>query len=342
MVAGTTKTEELRALVFAQILRGDFLPGGRIPPEREMAELAGVSRVTVRRAYSALERAGVLQRTQGSGTAISTALRGNSAPPREVALVSAQLDRFSVEFVAAMEAELRERDVLLVLKLTDSAQGEEQAVVETLAKGVFNLVVWPQGGGRLPELARRLRVLGANLVFFDRVFPGPGADFIGLDNADALRRLVEHALAAGCRRLVFVGHSGLAVDSDRARRESFTELCSGAGAECELRELPWAGDQRRAAAALLRKRRGEKERTAFICVNDSVALALRAVAPRLPHLYGIDGLADPRADRIVTVRQPLREFARGAVRLLFEQQKLGERWQAREVLLKGELLEQGV
>jgi DNA-binding GntR family transcriptional regulator len=43
-------------------------PGDRLPPERELATLAGVSLVTARRALAELEAAGVLRREQGRGT----------------------------------------------------------------------------------------------------------------------------------------------------------------------------------------------------------------------------------------------------------------------------------
>lgn len=342
MKSETTKTEQLRAAVFAQILRGEYQPGARLPTERDMAQLTKMSRVTVRRAYAELEQAGILKRTQGSGTEISTALRGNSAAPREVALVSARLDRFSVEFVAAMEAALRARDVLLVLKITDSPQAEEEAVLDLMACGVRNLVIWPQGGGRLPELARRLRVLGANLVFFDRMLPGESADFVGLDNAAAMRLLLDHAQSAGCRRMVFVGHAGLNVDSDRLRRESFERLCKERGLAYELCALPWEGERQAAARDLLHAQRAVNKScvpAAYLCVNDSLALELRAADAAVPHLYGIDGFVNPARDRIVTVQQPLDTLAQETVALLFRQQKLGDKWKSKEVLLKGRLLE---
>jgi DNA-binding GntR family transcriptional regulator len=44
---------------------GDLRPGDRLPPERQLAEELGVSRMTLRQALEALERRGLVRRTVG-------------------------------------------------------------------------------------------------------------------------------------------------------------------------------------------------------------------------------------------------------------------------------------
>jgi GntR family transcriptional regulator len=51
----------------AAIRSGRLEPGTRLPPERELAESIGVSRMTVRQALGALERDGLLRRVVGRG-----------------------------------------------------------------------------------------------------------------------------------------------------------------------------------------------------------------------------------------------------------------------------------
>jgi len=50
------------------LLRGRYKAGDRIPPEAELVEALGVSRVTVRAGLARLVERGVLERRQGSGT----------------------------------------------------------------------------------------------------------------------------------------------------------------------------------------------------------------------------------------------------------------------------------
>src|SRR4051812_19826426 len=49
------------------IRQGAYAPGGRLPPERELAERLNVSRSTLRLALHDLERAGVVVRRPGRG-----------------------------------------------------------------------------------------------------------------------------------------------------------------------------------------------------------------------------------------------------------------------------------
>lgn len=62
-------TEALRA----QIAAGAWSPGTQIPPEDQLCELFGVSRITVRHAVQKLEMEGLLRRDQGRGTFVRDA-----------------------------------------------------------------------------------------------------------------------------------------------------------------------------------------------------------------------------------------------------------------------------
>jgi GntR family transcriptional regulator len=50
---------------------GELAPGARLPPERDFAERLGVSRMTVRQAFDALARAGLVERGVGRGTFVA-------------------------------------------------------------------------------------------------------------------------------------------------------------------------------------------------------------------------------------------------------------------------------
>lgn len=59
---------QVKAAILETIRRGDTKPGERIPPEPQLAETYGVSRITVRRAISDLCTTGYLVKRQGKGT----------------------------------------------------------------------------------------------------------------------------------------------------------------------------------------------------------------------------------------------------------------------------------
>ena len=74
--------EQLRAL----IERGEFEPGTRLPPERDLANQLGVSRPSVREALIALEVEGRVEVRMGSGIYVRAP---EAATPRDAALMQA-------------------------------------------------------------------------------------------------------------------------------------------------------------------------------------------------------------------------------------------------------------
>jgi GntR family transcriptional repressor for pyruvate dehydrogenase complex len=57
------------------ILRGEYRPGDKLPPERQLAEALGVNRATLREALKNLEQAGLVRIRQGDGTRVQDFLQ---------------------------------------------------------------------------------------------------------------------------------------------------------------------------------------------------------------------------------------------------------------------------
>lgn len=62
----TQIAEQIRS----SILAGEFAPGDKLPPERELAEMFGVSRPSVREALNVLTSSGLVLSYQGGGTVV--------------------------------------------------------------------------------------------------------------------------------------------------------------------------------------------------------------------------------------------------------------------------------
>ncbi len=332
------KTFFIRNAIFNDILSGKYTIGQRLPTENEISTRHNVSRVTVRRAYGALAALGILERRQGNGTFVAdTRWHGNSEEISQVAFLTAIKDPFAMEFLESFQKQLDLRDLLCILKITEQDPAkEEQAAIELVGKGVRNMIIWPSRNFHCDTFSR-LRLLGTNMVFFDRMFPGEYADYVGLDNDDAVGRLIENALANNVERLFFVSHSGLDADSDKQREKAFLKYCSKHSIEHYVNYVPWQGNVK---DAVCRQKHNwlTGNKTAIICVNDLVAVEVRQNVDDSVLVYGIDGLQQAVEAGITTVKQPFAEMAKKCIELLCRQQKLGQRWKSRKIEIKGSLV----
>jgi len=70
--------EQVAGQVTDLVARGEFRPGDRLPPERDLAKLLGVSRPTVREAMIALEIAGLVDVRVGAGAFVTDKARNGT------------------------------------------------------------------------------------------------------------------------------------------------------------------------------------------------------------------------------------------------------------------------
>ena len=63
-------SSQIAEQIRTSILNGEFAPGDKLPPERELAEMFGVSRPSVREALNILASSGLVMSYQGGGTVV--------------------------------------------------------------------------------------------------------------------------------------------------------------------------------------------------------------------------------------------------------------------------------
>ncbi len=82
----TVLSQEIAKRILGLIQDGQISPGEKLPPERKLAELLGVSRPSVREALRALQFLDVIEVKQGDGTYVSSLKPEQLARPVEVIL----------------------------------------------------------------------------------------------------------------------------------------------------------------------------------------------------------------------------------------------------------------
>ena len=330
------KYEKVREKICSCLLDGTLHRGSLVPTEREMAAQLGVSRVTVRNAYCKLCDTGILTRGRGrAGTRISENFQGHAKTSRLVAVVSTLHNRFARSFIEAIQRRCLDHDLLAVLAVTPERSAEQsEMALGMVTRGIGNLVVWGFGRDLDFQLFERLRILGVNQVFFDRVAPSGGfADFVSLDNQHAVRTLLKYAENAWHpRRIVGIDIGGLQIDSSIERREELERECARYALPIDWRILPWCSTAQDRNILCRDLHDGD----AVFAVNDTMALRVRRCLPDI-RIISVDGTPEAADAGIVSYHQPIDRLAETVVAALLRQRQDGVNWKAGTFRVRGGL-----
>jgi GntR family transcriptional regulator, transcriptional repressor for pyruvate dehydrogenase complex len=107
------------------IHRGKLRPGDRLPPERDLAKLLGVSRPTLRAGMRSLSAVGVLQSRQGAGTFVIDAEGSPSLDSSPLRLMASLHGFTSIEMFEARRA----LEMAIVGLAAERATGEHLALM---------------------------------------------------------------------------------------------------------------------------------------------------------------------------------------------------------------------
>lgn len=325
---------EIASSLRGRIERGDF-EDGRLPSERHLTSEYGVQRATVRRALKALEREGKIFRdaTRGTfaGVRADVAPLATSGQGRGLALVLGRAaDTTAPGDIARGMAQIaRDAGRFLVWFDTPATPGHAEAEVpdpgELAERGVVACALWPQ----VPASAQRLRALrdAMPVVVLDRKVPGFEADFVGIDDVDAGRRVTEHLLAVGHRRIGFVAVEAQATTVlDRYRGWAGALYAAGITPHDRwalLKPADLTGPEDDALMRLLDG--GGDPVTAVVCTNDTVAAHVLRGAELLGRKvgsdFGVTGFGNTfsallDAVGLTTVEQPFEAMGRMAGEIL--------------------------
>jgi GntR family transcriptional repressor for pyruvate dehydrogenase complex len=112
---------------------GELRPGDRLPPERDLAKLLGVSRPTLRAGISSLAAVGVLQPRRGAGTFVVESEGSPSLDSSPLRLMAA-LQKFSS---AEMFEARRSLEMEIAGLAAERATGEQLAAMSEEVTGMF-------------------------------------------------------------------------------------------------------------------------------------------------------------------------------------------------------------
>ena len=190
-----------------QILQGEYVPGERLPAERELCEQFAASRITIRRALLILAEEMLIQRRQGDGTFISP------SPSRKIPLLSTDYSGSIAAHAPDIDRELESHE-------WQKASDDVAASLQT------------HPGARV-LFARRLDLLRDTPVAFDEIYLAEQvADRLSPDDLGQLRFLERWQKV----QQIQFGHLSQIIEAIAAAREQVQYLGGKVG-EPMLKEV---------------------------------------------------------------------------------------------------------
>jgi LacI family fructose operon transcriptional repressor len=321
---------------------------------KDVASHAGVSTTTVSRVLSGAAAVRPAVRDAVQRAIAELGYRPNLAARRLrqqrasiVGLIVSDIrNPFFTEIGRAVEDMAYRHGLRLILCNSDEDSAKEQAYLDLMADEQACGVIL----SATPERLRRPSAPAPYpLVLIDRaperLDPAARVDIVQLDNPGAARRLTQHLLDQGHRRIVAL--VGARSSTGQQRRAAYEALMQAQGLVPQVLPLPPTAQAARAAVLDLLDCADPPE--ALLASNGLLLLgaaqALQQRGRRIPDdvaLAGFDnndwtGLLPPG---ITVIAQPTQEMGRSAVELLL--QRIAEPARApRRVVLDGQLLVRG-
>lgn len=306
----------------------------------QVAAHAGVSTATVSRALSGAHRVSAATRERViaaarelgySGNSIASALRRNRTDTVGM-VVPSITNPFFTSLVENVEHVLQEQGRQLFLcDSRQDAEVEAEHLRSLLARQVDGIIISPchdqSSGAAIQAAARRIP-----LVQLDRQVGGTSTDWVGVDDAEAMRLVMEHLSDCGATSAAFIT-STMTNSSTQLRLRGFRAQVTRLGLHTR-EEWIQLGDYsvRWGRTAALRIMDETPMPDAIVCADDLIAIGVlracrdRAVAvPDDVQVTGYDDIdfADFVAPGLTTVRQPRNRIAAEAVRLLAAAEEWG-------------------
>ena len=308
--------------------------GGKAVTIHDVARHAGVSTMTVSRVINA--RDNVLEETRAK---VAASIKALHFSPNQAArsLAGAETMQLGIlysnpsaaylsEFLLGSLDQARLSGVQLVLEQCKGV-GSEREAVQRLGKAGIHGVILPaphcdsETALKAAEDAR----LAVVLVASGR--PSPAHCAVSINDFEAARIMTLHLAGLGHKRIGFInGHPNQTASGQRFR--GFIEGMTEAGLSVGSEQVAQGFFSYRSGLAAAERLMEGYTPTAIFASNDDMAAATMAVAHRrgleVPRDLAVAGFDDtPVATTVwpelTTVRQPIAEMAREAVRLLIEQ-----------------------
>lgn len=192
-----------------KISSGKLNPGDKLPSEKELCDMFGVSRITSKKALELLAEEGRISRLPGKGSFVGGSMGRkavrNIPASRSIGLIISDFnDAFGTHLLYAIEETCNALGYHLILKRTRDSVTEEERALKTLTdEGAAGILILPAHGEYYNAEILKQILNKQPLVFVDRKMKGLPVPSVSTDNIATAKLGVECLLQMGHRNIAF-------------------------------------------------------------------------------------------------------------------------------------------
>lgn len=206
-----------------RINAGEFSDGRLLPTEKALQDKYGVSRITVKQAYSKLTEEDLIKRIAGKGTVL-TDNKHRSVKNKLIGLVLCDFDStFGERLIKSIEENAQKQGCSIILKRSfDNHETESRVLNELMQIGVCGIIIQNCHGDFTKNLIE-LSVQDFPLVSVDRYAKGLLIPSVTSNNFSASVNAAEHLLQKGHKQILFVSSNPKSTSTLTERADGFKQ-----------------------------------------------------------------------------------------------------------------------
>ncbi len=311
--AETPKYILLKEFIKGSIENGELKPGQKIFSENELAARFSISRHTVRQAVGEMVNEGLLYRTQGSGTFVSSVKGNRKEKSRIIGVITTYLDDYIFPgIIKSIDNVLSSQGYSLILSHTDNkVEREAQCISNMLQRNVDGFIIEPTKSA-LPNPNQKLYTdmikKGIPFVQINGYYPGQEYSYVVEDDEAGGNMAASHLFQLGHRKIGGIfkvddiqGHNryrGVV----RAYRDRGLLIAEDAVVWYTTEDMENLFEENR--GDILLKRLGDC--TAVVCYNDQAAIRLldlfRRAGKRVPEDISVVSFDDSELANVSDIK----------------------------------------
>nr|WP_188496701.1 GntR family transcriptional regulator [Pullulanibacillus pueri] len=338
-----------------EIMNNRYKIGDRIPSEKELAELFGVSRITTKRALEMLARDEFIIRKPGRGSFVSRQDLQKTPPVHEeddaqepmvkkkeenilIGMIITDFDSsFGLDVLTGVEEASDDNTFLLLHRTHGHPENEEIAIQQLIKTGVQGLIIVPSRAENFSPAILKLAVEQFPFVLVDRRLKGIATYSVASNNVVAAREAVEYLFKKGHKNIGLLSPPPLDSTTVEERIEGFVQAHAEKGIAIDkklwmndiISTLPDQFSEeniKNDIQKIKRKIMKNPQMTALLAIEYNIALeaesAIKALGLRIPEDIAIICFDHPRDHvhnlKFTYIQQPQVDMGRTAKSVLLK------------------------